>query len=73
MNRDINRFIEAQRRDFDLALSEIRNGRKESHWMWYIFPQRAGYGLSETSVKYAINDINEAREYIANEIGRAHV
>lgn len=67
MNRDINRFIEAQERDFDLALSEIRKGRKYSHWMWYIFPQRAGYGYSEMSVKYAINDINEAREYIANE------
>lgn len=42
---DLQRFTEAQRRDFDTALSEIKNGRKQSHWMWYIFPRIHGLGF----------------------------
>ena len=46
---DLNRFLSAQRRDYAAALREIRSGRKRSHWIWYIFPQVAGLGMSSTS------------------------
>ncbi|HJC42547.1 MAG TPA: DUF1810 domain-containing protein [Candidatus Mediterraneibacter gallistercoris] len=46
----LQRFTEAQERDFDTALAEIRNGHKRTHWMWYIFPQIHGLGFSSTSV-----------------------
>ena len=49
---DLQRFVRAQEHDYEEALSEIRNGRKRSHWMWYIFPQFAGLGVSPTSVSY---------------------
>ena len=65
---DLTRFLEAQEDDFEMALAEIRNGRKESHWMWYIFPQIAGLGLSTTSRFYAIKDLAEAESYLAHPI-----
>ena len=46
---DLDRFLTAQRRDYAAALREIQNGRKRSHWIWYIFPQVAGLGMSSTS------------------------
>ena len=49
----LTKFITAQKEDFDIALTEIKNGRKESHWIWYIFPQIAGLGRSATSEYYA--------------------
>lgn len=49
---------------YDRALSEIRSGRKKSHWMWFIFPQFTGLGTSETSRFYAIESVDEAREYL---------
>lgn len=61
---NLNRFVEAQERDFNQALSEIKSGRKRSHWMWYIFPQLAGLGFSATSVRYAIKNIAEAEAYL---------
>ena len=61
---DLSRFIDAQKHDYSTALSEIRNGRKRSHWMWYIFPQIAGLGMSSTAVYYSIRDLDEARDYI---------
>ena len=64
---DINRFIEAQERDYELALSEIKSGYKVSHWMWYIFPQLKGLGESYTSEYYGINGIEEAKVYINND------
>lgn len=65
---DLQRFLEAQEDDFELALSEIKSGRKESHWMWYIFPQIAGLGFSSTSIFYAIKDLTEAEEYLNHPI-----
>ena len=62
----IDRFITAQQRDFETALSEIRAGGKRSHWMWYIFPQIQGLGFSPTARFYAIKDIQEAKEYLEN-------
>jgi len=64
---EINRFLEAQEKEFDLALKEIKNGKKESCWIWYIFPQIKGLGSSSTSEEYGIKDIEEAKEYLENE------
>ena len=52
---DLSRFIEAQQRDYAIALAEIRAARKQSHWMWYIFPQLKGFGRSSTSEYYGID------------------
>jgi uncharacterized protein (DUF1810 family) len=68
MNSDLERFLDAQKKDYQIGLSEIRSGRKRSHWMWYIFPQIAGLGQSETAKYYAINNIEEAKEYLNHEI-----
>lgn len=65
---DLNRFLTAQSRDYTAALREIQNGRKRSHWIWYIFPQVAGLGMSSTSQYYAISGLDEARAYL-----RAHL
>ena len=61
---DLLRFKEAQRRDFDTALAEIKNGRKQSHWLWYIFPQIHGLGFSSMSAYYAIKDLKEAEDFL---------
>lgn len=66
--RDLQRFLDAQARDYAIALAEIRNGKKQSHWMWYIFPQIAGLGYSETSRYYAIKNIKEASDYLKHEV-----
>ena len=67
-SNNISRFIEAQENTYSDALSEIRNGRKRTHWMWFIFPQIKGLGNTQMSVKYSINDINEAIFYINHPI-----
>lgn len=61
---DLYRFIKAQEKDYSVALLEIKNGKKRSHWMWYIFPQIQGLGFSEMSVFYAIRDLQEATEFL---------
>lgn len=68
MNNSLDRFLIAQEHSYDTALREIRSGRKRSHWMWYIFPQIAGLGMSYTAQLYAIKDIEEARQYIAHPV-----
>ena len=68
MKRNLNRFLEPQEQDFELALSQIKSGRKIGHWMWYIFPQFEGLGFSETSKFYAIQDLEEAREFLNHPI-----
>lgn len=65
---DLQRFLDAQERDFEIALSEIRNGRKRSHWMWYIFPQIDGLGFSSTAKFYAIRDLTEAKSYFEHPV-----
>lgn len=62
------RFVEAQARNFQDALAEIRAGTKRSHWMWYCFPQLAGLGLSPTAQFYGIASRNEARAYLAHPV-----
>jgi len=64
----LDRFVDAQEGIYDTAVAEIRNGRKSSHWMWFIFPQLAGLGRTSTAVYYAIRDIEEARAYLDHPI-----
>jgi uncharacterized protein (DUF1810 family) len=61
---DLNRFVEAQAQVYEAALSEIRQGAKRSHWMWFIFPQVAGLGSSPSARHYAIASLEEARAYL---------
>lgn len=63
-NMDISRFVEAHKHSYQSALTEIRNGRKISHWMWYIFPQMQGLGHSSTSQYYAIHSLEEAAAFL---------
>jgi uncharacterized protein (DUF1810 family) len=65
---DLNRFLLAQNDMYDRALAEIRNGRKQSHWMWFIFPQFWGLGASEVSQQYAIRSLSEARAYLEHPV-----
>ena len=65
---DLERFYKAQEYDYKTALSEIRNGRKESHWMWYVFPQVAGLGRSAMAEYYAIRNKEEASAYIEDPV-----
>ena len=66
-NVNIERYIEAHKREYKQALEEIKSGKKETHWMWYIFPQIDGLGTSSTSKYYAIRNIEEAQAYLNNE------
>ena len=61
---DLERFVQAQAGTYDQALSEIRSGRKQSHWMWFVFPQLEGLGNSAMSKRYAIRSLGEARAYL---------
>lgn len=63
---DLQRFVRAQEHDYEEALSEIRSGRKRSHWMWYIFPQFDGLGISPTSKQYSVKSLEEARAFLAH-------
>ena len=64
MDYNIKRFVKTQEYDYVRALTEIQNGRKRSHWMWYIYPQLKELGRSSTAQYYGIVDIEEAKEYI---------
>ena len=65
---NLARFVAAQRGSYEHALAEIASGRKRSHWMWYVFPQFAGLGISATSRKYAIASLAEAAAYLRHEL-----
>ncbi|MGE0450295.1 MAG: DUF1810 domain-containing protein [Vicinamibacterales bacterium] len=65
---NLSRFVHAQERVYEQALSEIRAGRKQSHWMWFIFPQYEGLGHSATSQQYSIKSLDEARAYLRHPI-----
>jgi uncharacterized protein (DUF1810 family) len=60
----LQRFVDAQASTFDKALAELRVGRKQTHWMWFVFPQIGGLGHSETARYYAIASREEARAYL---------
>jgi uncharacterized protein (DUF1810 family) len=70
---ELARFLDAQNKLYLKALSEIRNGKKETHWMWFIFPQLKGLGFSETAKFYGIKDLDEATEYLAHPILGKHL
>ena len=70
---NLDRFKKAQSRDYATALSEIKNGRKESHWMWYIFPQLKGLGISSMAEFYGIDGLAEAKAYIADDLLRGRL
>jgi len=65
---DFSRFVEAQEGVYDTALAELRQGRKESHWMWFIFPQLDGLGMSPMAKKFALRNLEEAKAYLADPI-----
>jgi uncharacterized protein (DUF1810 family) len=65
---DLDRFVTAQRGTYDTALTELRGGRKRSHWMWFVFPQVAGLGVGPTAQRYAISGLAEARAYLAHPV-----
>ncbi len=66
--QELQRFVDAQQRDYDIALAEIKQGKKKSHWMWYIFPQIQGLGFSETSRFYALRDKSEAAAFVKHPV-----
>jgi uncharacterized protein (DUF1810 family) len=70
VDANLERFVHAQDADstYDRALAELRQGRKTSHWMWFIFPQLAGLGRSETARFYALDSVAEARAYLAHPV-----
>lgn len=70
MAYDLNRFVEAQDRDgtYGQALAELRAGRKTGHWIWFVFPQIAGLGQSPTARRYAIDSLQEARDYLSHPV-----
>jgi uncharacterized protein (DUF1810 family) len=72
---NLDRFKEAQevRGSFDAAMSELRAGRKTTHWIWWVFPQVAGLGTSETSVRYALAGRAEACAYLADDLLRGRL
>ncbi|ACC73090.1 DUF1810 domain-containing protein [Paraburkholderia phymatum] len=61
---DLRRFVDAQAPVFEAALAELRAGRKQSHWMWYVFPQFRGLGESQMAQKFAIQSLDEAVSYL---------
>jgi uncharacterized protein (DUF1810 family) len=65
---DLRRFVEAQKNDYERALSEIRSGRKRSHWIWYIYPQIDGLGFSSMSKRYAIKSAAEADAFLKHPV-----
>ena len=65
---DLERFVEAQSWNYEVAVAELRAGKKRSHWMWYIFPQMRGLGRSSMAEMYGIAGLDEARRYLEHEI-----
>lgn len=65
---ELSRFVAAQQDSYERALSEITNGRKRSHWMWYIYPQLRGLGRSSTAQMYGITGVDEAQAYLQHEL-----
>jgi uncharacterized protein (DUF1810 family) len=65
---DLQRFVEAQNPVYDRVCAELRHGRKQSHWMWFFFPQIAGLGHSAMAQRYAISSLSEAQAYLDHPI-----
>lgn len=67
-NHNLNRFLDAQAINAADAQAELQRGKKQTHWMWYVFPQIAGLGFSETAKFYAITDKTEAIQYLQHPV-----
>jgi uncharacterized protein (DUF1810 family) len=65
---DLQRFVDAQDRVYATVISELRGGRKRSHWIWFVFPQLRGLGRSATAEFYGISSLEEARAYLAHDV-----
>jgi uncharacterized protein (DUF1810 family) len=65
---DLQRFVDAQNPVYDRVRSELRDGRKRGHWIWFVFPQIAGLGYSQTARKFAISSLKEAEAYLGHPI-----
>ena len=65
---NLDKFVKAQSGDYATALREIKNGRKRSHWIWYIFPQMQGLGMSSMANYYGIRDLEEAKDYMEHPV-----
>jgi uncharacterized protein (DUF1810 family) len=65
---DLQRFVDAQDRVYDTVVDELRDGRKRSHWIWFVFPQIRGLGSSPTAVRFGIASTDEARAYLAHQL-----
>jgi uncharacterized protein (DUF1810 family) len=65
---DLDRFVAAQAPVFDTALAELRAGRKRSHWMWFVFPQLKGLGISATAQHFGLASLDEARAYLGHPV-----
>jgi len=65
---DLHRFVEAQEHTFAQAVSELEDGRKASHWMWFVFPQLRGLGHSPMATRFGIESLDEARAYLAHSL-----
>jgi len=65
---NLERFINAQEKSYKIALKEIQNGEKRSHWMWFIFPQIDGLGMSSISREYSIKNLQEAKDYLNHNV-----
>jgi len=72
-NNDLMRFLDAQNKLYLTAFSEIKKGKKETHWMWFIFPQIKGLGSSDNANYYAIANLEEANEFLAHPILGKHL
>jgi len=64
----LQRFVDAQQGTFEIALTELQTGRKQSHWIWFIFPQFVGLGRSPTASFYGVRSVREARAYLAHPV-----
>ena len=70
---DVSRFIKAQENMYETALAEIRNGKKESHWIWFVIPQLRGLGHSYNSTYYGLDGLEEAQLFLNNPILNTHL
>ena len=67
-DNDLERFIEAQAEVYDQVTQELRDGKKRSHWMWFVFPQLKGLGRSPTAMRFGIVDLEQAQRYLSDPI-----
>jgi len=70
---NLDRFLKAQEGVYETALKELKAGKKQSHWMWFCFPQIKGLGMSHTAHLYGIKDMQEAKDYLGNEVLKARL